>query len=743
MITIKGYIDHIIFRNPDNGYTVLKLSTDDGDITLVGLLGMVGDGDLITAEGDFTYHNGYGEQFSAERVVIHEPDTKEAVLRYLSSGAVKGIGPALAERIVKKFGDDTFAIMSREPERLSEVKGISLKKAMAVSESFEERAGMRRAVMFLQQYGIGNNLAVKIYERYREKLYEVISGNPYRLCEDISGVGFKTADDIAERVGIERHSEFRIKAGILYELTLAMGEGNTYLPQELLIKLSSGILGVPEDETGAYLPSLQADRKIEIKKRDDETRVYLKYLYLTEKQCAALLRDLDIKQETDKEKLSRDIRKIEEMNSLSLDGDQREAVISAVENGLFIMTGGPGTGKTTTIKILLKFFLSKGMDVCLAAPTGRAAKRLTEATGAEAKTIHRLLEVSGGPGEQDDSQDHRSFGRNRDNPLETDVVIVDEMSMVDIMLFKALLLALSVGTRLIMVGDENQLPSVGPGSVLKDILSTGRFRSICLNKIFRQAEESDIVMNAHALLSEREMKLDNKSRDFFFLDRNDTREILEGIIYLVMKKLPPYVDASPSEIQVLSPMKKGVLGVENLNNVLQNAINPPSYGKDVLNRGEYVLRTGDRVMQNRNNYQLEWLMDIPGKFLKKSGTGVFNGDMGVIEEINTAANSLKVRFEDNRTARYTGKELSELELSYAITIHKSQGSEYPAVVMPILNGPDILMNRNLLYTGITRAKRCVVIIGSGRMLKKMAANIHEQERYTGLDREINISDGDI
>ncbi len=743
MITIKGYIDHIIFRNPDNGYTVLKLSTDDGDITLVGLLGMVGDGDLITAEGDFTFHNGYGEQFSAERAVIHEPDTKEAVLRYLSSGAVKGIGPALAERIVKKFGDETFAIMSREPERLSEIKGISLKKAVAISESFEERAGMRRAVMFLQQYGIGNNLAVKIYERYREKLYQVISENPYRLCEDISGVGFKTADEIAERAGIERHSEFRIRAGIIYELTLAMGDGNTYLPEDILTCRASGILGVSPEETLALLPALQADRKIEIKLRDNEKRIYLKYLYQTEKQCAALLRELDIKQKVDGDRLSEDIRRIEEKNSLSLDEDQREAVVSAVENGLFIMTGGPGTGKTTTIRILLKYFLSKGMDVCLAAPTGRAAKRLTEAAGAEAKTIHRLLEVSGGPGEHDDNAEHRVFGRNRDNPLETDVVIVDEMSMVDIMLFKALLLALSVGTRLIMVGDENQLPSVGPGSVLKDILSSGRFKSICLNKIFRQAEESDIVMNAHALLSGRNMKLDNKSRDFFFLDRSDTREILEGVIYLVMKKLPPYVKASPAEIQVLSPMKKGVLGVENLNNVLQNAINPPAYGKDELNRGEYVLRTGDRVMQNRNNYQMEWLMDIPGKFLKKSGTGVFNGDMGVIEEINTADNSLRVRFEDNRTARYTGKDLPELELSYAITIHKSQGSEYPAVVMPVLTGPDILMNRNLLYTGITRAKRCVVIIGSSGMLKKMAANIHEQERYSGLDREITVNEGDL
>ncbi len=733
---IKGYIDHIIFRNPDNGYTVLKLMTDDGEITLVGLLSMVSDGDMITAEGDITYSNGYGEQFSATKVEIHEPDSEEEILRYLSSGAIKGIGPALAERVVKKFGEATFEIMEREPERLAEVKGISLKKARDISESFEEKAGMRRAMMYLQQYGIGNNLAVKIYEKYGEGLYSIISENPYKISEDIAGVGFKTADEIAQNVGIERHSPHRIQAGILYELLNGSGEGNTYLPRERLVEGAVRILSLENESVENELRTLQEERKIEIRVRDEEERVYLKSLYQTEVKCARILNDLNVDYDIGYEEISRDIRKIEEKSSLTLDEDQREAVISAVRSGVFILTGGPGTGKTTIVRILLRYFMSKGLDVSLAAPTGRAAKRLTETSGMEAKTIHRLLEVSGAPGEAGDRMGDMGFGRNSDNPLETDVVIVDEMSMVDIILLKNLLNALQAGTRFIMVGDEHQLPSVGPGSVLKDILSSGRFRSQSLKKIFRQAEESDIVMNAHALLKGSSMKLDNKSRDFFFLNRTDIREITEGIIYLVKKKLPPYVKAEPSEIQVLTPMRKGPLGVENLNNVLQNAINPPSPGKRELERPGYVLREGDRVMQNKNNYQTEWQMEIPGHFLKKSGTGVFNGDMGVVERIDPVTGSVKVRFEDNRIAEYLPKNLSELELSYAVTIHKSQGSEYPAVVMPLLNGPELLMNRNLLYTGITRAKKCVVIIGSRNTVDKMASNTSEQDRFSGLRQEI-------
>ncbi len=736
MISVKGIIDHIIFRNPDNGYTVLKLITDEGNITLTGLLSYVSEGDTITAQGDFTFHKGYGEQFSVSGFTVEEPDSKDQILKYLSSGAVKGIGPTLALRIVEKFGDKTFEIMGREPERLSEVKGISLNKAMDISASFEEKAGIRKAMIYLQQQGIGNNLALKIYEKYGEGVYNVISENPYRLIEDIQGVGFKTADEIALRSGVGRHSRDRIDAGIIHSLFLSMGEGHTCLPENVLIRGAAELLELKEDEVRESITPLVMDRKIVIKPFGNERFVYLRHLYLMEEESAFLLKGLNISYGTDSKELERDIRELEETENMELDPVQREAVISAAENGVFIMTGGPGTGKTTTIRILLKYFLSKAMDVSLAAPTGRAAKRLSEAAMMEAKTIHRLLEVSGTPGDLPSGLEVRGFGRNKENPLETDVVIVDEMSMVDIILFNSLLRAVPAGTRLIMVGDEHQLPSVGPGSVLKDLLLSERFKSLSLNKIFRQAEESDIVMNAHALLNNREMKLNNKSSDFFFLNRNDPGEITQGIVYLVREKLPPYVGVTSDEIQVLTPMRKGVLGVESLNRVLQEALNPPSVHKKELNRGDHVIRAGDRVMQNRNNYQMEWDMTIPGEVLRVSGRGVFNGDMGTVEGIDTENRSLFVVFEDGRKARYEAKDLADLELAYAITIHKSQGSEYPAVIMPLLSGPDKLMNSNLLYTGITRAKKCVVIIGSGNTVKRMEENKHEQERYTGFIREI-------
>ncbi len=734
MISIKGCVDHIIFRNPDNGYTVLRLKTDDGEITLVGLLGMVTEGDLITATGDITWHSGYGEQFSVSEISFSEPETKEAIELYLASGIVKGIGPTLAKRIVERFGENTFGIMSREPERLSEVKGISPKKAIDIYASYEEKAGLRRAVMFLQQYGIRNTLALKVYERYHEGIYTVITENPYALTEDISGVGFKTADEIAERVGIERHSVHRIKAGILYVLSqAAYGEGSTCLPEDILLERASALLSIGEGEIGESLFSLEKEHKIKRKTRDEGTFVYLISLYISERKCACLLKELDTDYDEDSYETEKRIREIEEEKGLILDQDQREAVISAVMNGVFILTGGPGTGKTTTLRILLEYFSSRGFLVSLTAPTGRAAKRLGEACGMEAKTIHRLLEVSGIPGEM---TDRGMFGRDKENPLETDVVIADEMSMVDINLFHALLNALEPGMRLILVGDEHQLPSVGPGSVLKDILAAGCFKSLELKRIFRQGQESDIVMNAHALLNGLPIKTDNKSRDFFFLERRDANEIIAGMIYLIGKKLPPYLGVKPSEIQVLSPMKKGLLGVENLNLMLQRAFNPPSGEKAELKRGDLTLRLGDRVIQTKNNYRLEWVKSIPGKSLSIHGSGVFNGDLGIITALDPSEESVTVSFEDGREAVYLGKDITELELSYAITIHKSQGSEYSAVIMPILSGPEILLSRNLLYTGITRARKFVLIMGSRDTLKRMAGNTREQERYSGLKDEL-------
>ena len=738
MISIKGCVEHIIFRNPDNGYTVLRLKTDDGDITLVGLLGMVTEGDLITATGDMTYHSSYGEQFSVSEVSFSEPETKEAIELYLASGIVKGIGPALAKRIVDRFGEDTFSIMSREPERLSEIKGISPQKAIDIYASYEEKAGLRRAIMFLQQYGIRNTLALKVYERYHEGIYSVITENPYALTEDIAGVGFKTADEIAEKVGIERHSAHRIKAGVLYVLSqAAYGEGNTCLPEDILLERASGLLNIAEGEMADSLSSLETELKIKRKNIEGRPFVYLRSLYYSEMKCAHLLKELDTDYGEDYAETESRIREIEEEKGLILDPDQRSAVISAVMNGVFILTGGPGTGKTTTLRILLEYFSSRGFDVSLTAPTGRAAKRMSEACGMEAKTIHRLLEVSGIPGE---GVDVGIFGRNKETPLETDVVIADEMSMVDINLFHALLTALEPGMRLIMVGDEHQLPSVGPGSVLKDILASGRFKSLTLKKIFRQGQRSDIVMNAHALLNGLPLKTDNKSRDFFFLERSDANSIIAGIIYLIKEKLPPYLNVDPNEIQVLSPMKKGLLGVENLNLMLQKAFNPPSYDKPELKRGEVVLRLGDRVIQTKNNYRMEWVRSRPGESLKFHGNGVFNGDLGMITELEASEGSLTVSFEDGREAVYCGKDINELELSYAVTIHKSQGSEYSAVIMPLLSGPEILFSRNLLYTGITRARKCVLIMGSRDTLNRMAGNTREQERYSGLKEELEKED---
>lgn len=741
--SIQGSVEHIIYRNPDNGYTVLNLETEDGEVILVGMIQAVEEGIELEAEGDFIYHARYGEQFKAEKCTIHEPTDAESILRYLAAGSIRGIGPALAKRIVKKFGEETFRIMEEEPERLSEIKGISMNKAQDIAESFAEKNGIRRAMMFLQQYGISNRLSQKIYGKYRERLYTVIAQNPYQMTEEVEGVGFKTADEIAQRAGIDRHSDFRIRSGILYALTLAEGEGDIFLPKEKLLPEAASLLAVEQEAVEEQLSDLMMNRRIVVKKKGEESRIYRKSLYQVEAESAKKLIELDLREEFQEKELERDIQTIEAKNDITLADEQRHAVEEAVQNGIFIMTGGPGTGKTTTIRVLLRYFLSKGMDVMLAAPTGRAAKRLTEAAGMEARTIHRMLEVSGGPQETDQQTSLRSFARNEENPLETDVVIVDEMSMVDIWLFHALLSAISVGTKLIMVGDEHQLPSVGPGSVLKDIIASGRFHAISLNRVFRQAEQSDIVMNAHAVLSGKVPVMDNKSKDFFFLDRNEAEKIIEGIIYLVSKKLPPYVKAEPSEIQVLTPMRKGVLGVENLNRCLQGALNPPSPDKEEIDAGDGLLRLGDKVMQTKNNYQQEWSQEIEGKTLKRTGTGIFNGDMGTVVEISREMGTVTVRFEDGRLAVYQPGNRSELDLAYAITIHKSQGSEYPAIVMPLLSGPEMLMNRNLFYTGITRAKKCVMLIGKRNTIEQMIGNTHEQVRYTSLTDRIKESCGDM
>lgn len=739
--SITGYIDHIIFRNEDNGYTVMVLKgvSEEDELTCVGSFPVVTQGASVELEGNFTQHPVYGKQFQAVRLTEKMPEDALAMERYLGSGAIKGIGAALAGRIVRHFGDDTFQIVENEPERLSEVKGISEKKAREIAMQIAEKSDMRKAMMFLQKYGISLNLGAKIYQKYGDSVYSVLQENPYRLADDISGVGFKIADEIAYRIGIHTDSDYRIKSGMVYTLLQATGEGHVYLPKDELFQRAAELLGVDSSYMEKHLVDLAMDRKIVQKEQGDQILIYPAQYYYLELNTARMLRELDIFCPEDEKIVERRIVQIEKETGTVLDEMQKKAVQEAAGHGLLILTGGPGTGKTTTINAIIRYFEGEGAEIRLAAPTGRAAKRMTEATGYEAQTIHRLLELSGMP-EDDREGQPIHFERNAENPLETDVIIIDEMSMVDIHLIHSLLMAVMAGTRLILVGDENQLPSVGPGNVLRDIIRSGQFPLVELKKIFRQASESDIVVNAHKINKGEQVEINNKSRDFFFLKRYDADIIIRVVIALIQEKLPRYVDAKPYEIQVLTPMRKGLLGVERLNQILQRYLNPPDEKKKEKEIGQRLFREGDKVMQVKNNYQLEWEILGRYKIPVDKGVGVFNGDTGIMTEINEFAETATVEFEDGRQAEYSFKQLEELELAYAVTIHKSQGSEYPAVILPILSGPRMLMNRNLLYTAVTRARKCVTVVGSETTFAEMIRNEKQQQRYSSLDRRIRELD---
>ena len=744
--SITGYIDHIIFRNEDNGYTVMVLKgvSEEDELTCVGSFPVVTQGASVELEGNFTQHPVYGKQFQAVRLTEKMPEDALAMERYLGSGAIKGIGAALAGRIVRHFGDDTFQIVENEPERLSEVKGISEKKAREIAMQIAEKSDMRKAMMFLQKYGISLNLGAKIYQKYGDSVYSVLQENPYRLADDISGVGFKIADEIAYRIGIHTDSDYRIKSGMVYTLLQATGEGHVYLPKDELFQRAAELLGVDSSYMEKHLVDLAMDRKIVQKEQGDQILIYPAQYYYLELNTARMLRELDIFCPEDEKIVERRIVQIEKETGTVLDEMQKKAVQEAAGHGLLILTGGPGTGKTTTINAIIRYFEGEGAEIRLAAPTGRAAKRMTEATGCEAQTIHRLLEVSGNP-EDDDKRDNagfgNGFGRNAENPLESDVIIIDEMSMVDIFLMNALLKAVSVGTRLILVGDINQLPSVGPGCVLKDIIRAGSCPVVQLTRIFRQASQSDIIVNAHKINRGEHVTLDNKSRDFFFLQRQDPNVILRVVLALVQEKMPRYVDARPTDIQVLTPMRKGSLGVENLNEMLQRYLNPPSSEKNEKETARGRFREGDKVMQIKNNYQIEWEARNRYGIAIDKGTGIFNGDMGIVQQIDLLAETMEVLFDDYRTVTYSFQMLEELELAYAVTIHKSQGSEYPAVVIPLLTGPRMLMNRNLLYTAVTRARSCVTLVGSPETFAQMIDNASEQTRYSGLYDRIREVEG--
>ena len=721
---LSGYVDHIIFQNSDNGYTVLELVSGETMITCVGTLMGLTDGMNVELEGEYTEHPSYGRQFKAARFTEKDPEDELAIERYLGSGAVKGVGAALAARIVRRFGKETFRIIEEEPERLAEIKGISERKAQEISAQVEEKRSLRSAMLFLQQYGISLALAVKIYNTYGEEIYGILQKNPYRLADDIEGVGFRIADDIAAKVGIRTDSDFRIRSGLLYCLQQATYDGHTYLPQELVITRASELLGVPQESIEKNMMDLAMEHRLVMKRAGEQVHVYATVFYNMESNVAHRLRELNVTMDVSEAHVYKCIRRIEQVTGIELAEHQKQAVVAASREGVLVITGGPGTGKTTTIDSIIHYFDLEGLDFMLAAPTGRAAKRMSETTGYEARTIHRMLELG--------AEESVGFGRDESNPLEADAIIIDEMSMVDLPLMNSLLKAITPGTRLILVGDVNQLPSVGPGRVLKDIISSGQLPVVELTEIFRQAKESDIIVNAHRINRGEEVTLDNQSRDFFFLKRYDADQVINVTLQLVLQKMPKYVEARPMDIQVLTPMRKGLLGVEHLNTVLQHYLNPPDASKAEKERQNGTFREGDKVMQTKNNYQLQWEVRSRYGIPVEKGLGVFNGDMGIIRIIDSFAQSLTVEFEEGRMVEYPFGAIDELELAYAITIHKSQGSEYPAIVIPLLAGPRPLMNRNLLYTAVTRARKCVTLVGDERVFAQMIDNVQEQQRYCGL-----------
>lgn len=732
METISGYVDHIIFQNSENGYTVMTLVAEGEEITCVGMCRGLSQGENISAQGAYIEHPVYGTQFKLNSYRVVAPKDSASMERYLGSGAIKGVGAALAARIVKKFGDDTFRIIEEEPERLAEVKGISERKAQEIGIQMEEKKDLRDALVYLQQYGITNTLAVKIYDTYGMNLYGILKENPYQLAEDIEGVGFKMADELAAKIGIHTDSDYRIRSGIFYTLLQAVGEGHCYLPMNVLLERAQELLGVDAEILRPQVDNLMMDKKLVIKGES----VFASAYYYAELNCARMLKEINIPMAeaenlpSQNAAMEKSLEKLAKNLNMELDELQFKAVTECIRNGVFILSGGPGTGKTTTINMMIRYFEAEGLDIFLAAPTGRAAKRMTEATGYEARTIHRMLELNSSLSDEDTRK--VLFERNEENPLEADVIIIDEMSMVDIQLFQALLKAVMPGTRLILVGDVNQLPSVGPGQVLRDLIAGACFPTVELKKIFRQAEKSDIVVNAHRINNGEQIALDNKSMDFFMLERSDVNVIYKHMIQLINEKLPRYVDATPFDIQVLTPMRKGSLGCETLNGILQQYLNPPQPGKKEHVSGSNIYREGDKVMQVKNNYQLEWEVVSKYGIPIDRGTGIFNGDMGRIVEINENASSLVVEYDEQRRVTYPFSLLEELELSYAITIHKSQGSEYPGVLLPLLGGPRMLFNRNLLYTAITRARNCVTILGSSETVRGMIENTGGNRRYTAF-----------
>lgn len=772
----EGYVEKVIYKNEDNGYAVFAVEGEDGEDIFVGNLHGVAEGIYVSAEGEYVEHPTYDLQFKFTSCEIKMPDDILSVEKYLGSGIIKGVGEALAKRIVKKFKMDSLRIIEEEPERLAEIKGISERKAREIAISYNEKKDMQDALMFLTGLSIPVNLAVRIYNEYGDEVYDIVRTNPYRIAEDIAGVGFRTADEIADRLGIGRDSDFRIRAAVMYALLGANRLGHMYLPQKMLVDKTYSLL---MNEYMPYDPELEMSicnqilelsvaGKIIIKEihntahesfddqlSDDEVyeedldaessdavvnAIYAASNYYTELNSARLLNELNIDFSKAKLKIDKVVQSVEKDEQMELADSQKAAIRNAVDHGVAVITGGPGTGKTTIINVLIKIYESFRMKIVLAAPTGRAAKRITEATGYAAQTIHRLLELTGGvEGEETAAY---TFARNEGNPLEADVIIIDEMSMVDSGIFYSLLKAVVPGTRLVLVGDSNQLPSVGPGNVLKDIIASDVFSVSVLDRIYRQGEDSDIIGNAHKINDGVHIEIKNKSNDFFFVPRNGYNDIIAELKVLLTRQLPKYFKVDSTDIQVLTPMRKYDLGVENLNRQLQEVLNPENAGKPEHDRGDVIFRQGDKVMQVKNNYKQEWkIMDPAGRYAVEEGVGVFNGDIGFVTSVDDFDQKLVVEFDDGRVTEYPYSQLDELEHAFAITIHKSQGSEYPVVVIPLLRCPPKLLNRNLLYTAVTRAKLSVVVVGNIGLINHMIDNEDEQKRYTSFaDRLMEIAE---
>lgn len=739
-VILEGIVSNIVFHNSENGYTVFTLETEyseneeaDEEIACVGTVPAINEGENIKVVGSFVVHPTYGKQLS---VLVYEktiPTTEKGIERYLASGVIKGIGPRIANKIVSMFGTKTLDIIENDPEKLAAIRGISVDKAISIGAVFHEQAELRRAMLYLQDYGISPVYSLKIYKRFKENTLSTVQKNPYVLADEIFGVGFKMSDSIAEKVGIVKESPFRIEAGIKYVLNKEAANGSVYLPIDILLSKAAELLGIAPENIENTILGLNVTKQLWVEEDEEKGKiVFLNSFFYSENYVAKKLVELSLAEVSEDVDYEREIDEFEKLNDVKLAKNQRLAVLEAMRNGVLVITGGPGTGKTTTINTIIKLLRDDGYEISLAAPTGRAAKRMTETTGIEAQTIHRLLGVSF---ISDDSK-RQSFDKDEDNPIEADVVIVDESSMVDIILMQNLLKAIPYGTRLILVGDVDQLPSVGPGNVLKDIIASECVKVVRLNEIFRQAEKSAIVMNAHRINKGEHPVLNEKEKDFFFMKRFDTNALSDTILELVTTRLPRYLNCDQKDIQVLTPMRKSHLGTIRLNSILQNEINPKDGYKSEKEFRKFIFREGDKVMQIKNNYDLTWTVFDGRRRKVDEGVGVFNGDEGVIEKIDNDGEYMEVVFDDTKVVKYDFTQLDELELSYAITIHKSQGSEYRAVIIPIHYGPEMLLNRNLIYTAVTRAKELAVLVGIPDALYKMIDNNRQIDRYTALKKRI-------